>query len=121
MRRSFALARWDLRERLFALGEPVPEVLPRARHNGLILFAWLVWLYRLALFLGIAILVYHFFIKSLGIVLFAVEIGVFVVQPIWREMLAWRNRAGASGAAGARHFRCCCSVTAARRLPALER
>ncbi len=93
--RSFALARWDLRERLFAFREPVPEVLPRARHNGLIVFAWLVWLYRLMLFLGIAVLVYHFFIKLLGIVLFAVEIGVFVVQPIWREIAAWRKRAGA--------------------------
>jgi putative peptide zinc metalloprotease protein len=53
-----------------------------------------VWLYRLVLFLGIAILVYHFFIKLLGIVLFVVEIGVFVVQPIWREIAAWRKRAG---------------------------
>ena len=27
--RAFALARWDLRERLFALGEPAPEHFPR--------------------------------------------------------------------------------------------
>jgi putative peptide zinc metalloprotease protein len=92
--RAFALARWDLRERLFGLGEPVPEALPRARQRWLIVFAWLVWLYRLTLFLGIAVLVYHFFIKLLGIVLFAVEIGYFVALPIWRETLEWRRRAG---------------------------
>lgn len=91
--RSFALARWDLRERLFALGEPVPEALPALRHKSLIAFAWLVWLYRLSLFLGIAVLVYHFFIKAVGVLLFAVEIGVFVFLPLWREIREWRLRA----------------------------
>ncbi|VTU18199.1 Zn-dependent proteases [Variovorax sp. SRS16] len=90
--RAFALARWDLRERLFALGEPVPEAFPRRLHAGLILFAWAVWIYRLVLFLGIAALVYHFFIKAVGIVLFAVEMGWFVTLPLWRELQAWRAR-----------------------------
>lgn len=91
--RAFALARWDLRERLFAFGDPVPEVFPRLRHKGLIAFAWLVWIYRLVLFLGIAVLVYHFFIKLVGILLFCVEIGFFVVLPVWREFRDWRARA----------------------------
>lgn len=91
--RAFALARWDLRERLFALGEPAPEPLPAGRQRVLIVFAWLVWVYRLVLFLGIAVLVYHFFVKLLGLVLFAVEIGVFVVLPVWREVKEWRSRA----------------------------
>jgi len=90
--RAFALARWDLRERLFALGESPPERFPRARHVGLIAFAWATWLYRLTLFLGIAVLVYHFFVKALGIALFAVEIGWFVVLPVWTEIKAWRQR-----------------------------
>lgn len=90
--RAFALARWDLRERLFALGEPAPEAFPRRRHAGLILFAWVTWIYRLVLFLGIAALVYHFFIKAVGIVLFVVEIGWFVALPVWRELGAWRAR-----------------------------
>jgi putative peptide zinc metalloprotease protein len=88
--RAFALARWDLRERLFGLGEPPPEYFPRRRHAGLILFAWGVWLYRLALFLGIAVLVYHFFIKLVGILLFAVEITWFVLRPVAAEIGAWR-------------------------------
>lgn len=90
--RAFALARWDLRERLFALGEPAPEHFPRHLHRGLILFAWAVWLYRLVLFLGIAALVYHFFIKAVGILLFAVEICWFIAMPLMHEIQAWRQR-----------------------------
>ncbi len=90
--RAFALARWDMRERLFALNEPVPEVLPHERHNGLILFAYATWIYRLAIFLAIAALVYAFFIKAVGIFLFLVEIGWFVLLPPYRELKAWRQR-----------------------------
>lgn len=90
--RAFALARWDLRERLFALGEPVPEHFPKNRHIGLILFAYATWIYRLVLFLGIAVLVYQFFIKAVGIFLFLVEIAWFVFMPLWHEFKAWRLR-----------------------------
>lgn len=90
--RAFALARWDLRERLFALGETVPEIFPSRRHAGLILFAYATWAYRLALFLGIAALVYTFFIKAVGVLLFAVEIGWFILLPFYREIQAWRQR-----------------------------
>ncbi|WP_432380195.1 HlyD family efflux transporter periplasmic adaptor subunit [Duganella sp. P38] len=88
--RAFALARWDLRERLFAAGAAPPEAFPPRLHGGLILFAWAVWIYRLVLFLGIAALVYHFFIKAVGILLFIVEIGWFVALPVWREIQVWR-------------------------------
>jgi putative peptide zinc metalloprotease protein len=90
--RAFALARWDLRERLFALNEPAPESFPPRLRSGLVLFAWAVWIYRLVLFLGIAALVYHFFIKAVGILLFAVEISWFVALPLWRELQVWRTR-----------------------------
>jgi putative peptide zinc metalloprotease protein len=87
--RAFALARWDLRERLFALGAPAPETLPRARRTGLIWFAYATWAYRLVVFLGIAALVYTFFIKAVGVLLFAVEIVWFVLLPLVRELQAW--------------------------------
>ena len=90
--RSFALARWDLRERLFKLNEPIPEVFPARRTRLLILFAWATWIYRLVLFLGIATLVYHFFIKAVGILLFIVEIGWFVLLPFWSEFKEWKMR-----------------------------
>jgi putative peptide zinc metalloprotease protein len=89
--RAFALARWDLRERLFALGAPLPELFPRLRHVGLILFAWGTWIYRLTLFLGIAFLVYHFFIKAVGILLFLVEMIWFVAKPFLSEFRVWRE------------------------------
>lgn len=90
--RSFALARWHLRELLFDLGEPEPEHLPVATRTWMIVFAWAVWIYRLMLFLGIALLVYHFFIKVVGVVLFGVEMGWFVFRPFWGEFKEWGKR-----------------------------
>lgn len=90
--RAFALARWDMRERLFALGDPVPEVFPRRRHVSLILFAYTTWIYRVVLFMGIAALVYTFFIKAVGIFLFLVEIVWFMLLPPYQEYKVWRSR-----------------------------
>lgn len=90
--RSFALARWKLREWLFDLGEERPEHFPPARSRGLILFAWATWLYRLVVFIGIALLVYGFFFKLLGIFLFMIEIAWFIALPVRRELQAWRER-----------------------------
>ena len=90
--RAFALARWDIREKLFKLGEPPPEPFTNTKRRGLILFAWATWIYRLVLFLGIAALVYHFFIKALGILLFLVEIVWFIAKPLWSEISAWYSR-----------------------------
>lgn len=90
--RSFALARWKLREWLFDLGEEPPEQFAPSRHAALILFAWVTWLYRLVVFIGIAVLVYHFAVKALGIFLFAVEICWFVLMPIRNEIREWKKR-----------------------------
>ena len=49
-------------------------------------------IYRFFLFLGIALLVYHFFFKLLGIFLFVVEIVWFIGLPIWRELTEWHKR-----------------------------
>ena len=89
--RSFALARWKLREWLFGLGDAPPEHLPKHTATALITFAWATWLYRLVLFLGIAVLVYHFFIKLVGIFLFLVEIVWFVAKPMASELKVWRE------------------------------
>jgi len=90
--RAFALGRWWLREALFDLGEAPPERQPAKRMHFLVAFAFLVWVYRLLLFLGIAVLVYHFFVKIIGIVLFAIEISWFVLRPIAREITVWFAR-----------------------------
>jgi putative peptide zinc metalloprotease protein len=58
----------------------------------LVVYAWLTWAYRLVLFIGIALLVYHLFFKLLGIILFVVEMGVFVMRPVMSELKEWHSR-----------------------------
>lgn len=90
--RSFAFGTWWLRERLFGFGDAPPEQATPAMRRFFIVFAIAVWLYRLVVFLGIALLVYHFFFKVLGILLFVVEIGWFLALPIAREIRNWLRR-----------------------------
>ena len=85
--RSFAMAKWWLREKLFALKVAPPETI----RMKLVFFSYAVWIYRFFLFLGIALLVYYFFFKALGILLFGVEIIYFIVRPIMNELKQWRN------------------------------
>ena len=87
--RSFDLARWRLRQWLFAVPEARPELVPPELERKMIAYAWATWLYRLVVFTGIALLVYHLFFKLLGVVLFAIEIGWFIVLPIVRELQVW--------------------------------
>ena len=90
--RAFALARWRMREALLGLGEPPPEALPRGKRRLVILYAWATWLYRLVLFVGIALLVYHIAFKALGILLFTVEIAWFILRPLRDEAREWWRR-----------------------------
>ena len=88
--RSFAIGRWQLRRTLLGIDEPMPEPQLAARRKLLCLYAYLTWIYRLALFIGIAAVVYTMFFKLAGVILFAVEIVWFVLRPISNEMRAWR-------------------------------
>ncbi|MBX9447293.1 HlyD family efflux transporter periplasmic adaptor subunit [Dickeya chrysanthemi] len=90
--RAFALARWKLREWLFGLGSPPPECWPRWLQRTLLAYSFATWVYRLFLFTGIALLVYHMAFKLLGMLLFAVEIGWFVLLPVWNELREWTKR-----------------------------
>ncbi|WP_148717616.1 HlyD family efflux transporter periplasmic adaptor subunit [Chitinolyticbacter meiyuanensis] len=90
--RAFAFGRWWLRERLFGFNDPVPEHVTPERQRFLIGFAFATWLYRLVLFFGIALMVYHLFFKALGLAMLAVELGWFIVLPIWRELKQWWQR-----------------------------
>lgn len=90
--RAFATARAWLRRRLLGWDEPWPEPFTPGMRRFLIGFSLVTWIYRLLVFLAIAVAVYHLFFKVLGIVLFAVEIGWFVVRPFWSEFAVWRAR-----------------------------
>lgn len=90
--RAFARGKWWLREKLFGLGDPPPEPFGEPLGKGLLVYAFGTWIYRFFLFLGIAVLVYAYFFKVLGIFLFLVEILWFIGLPIWRELQAWWKR-----------------------------
>lgn len=92
--RAFALGRWKMREILFSLGDPAPETVPAKLRSGMIVYAYCTWVYRLFLFTGIALLVYYLFFQPLGLILFIVEMGVFVARPIFNEMKAWHEMKG---------------------------
>ncbi len=92
--RSSSLARTWLRRHLLGLDDDWPERLPGHGNAFMIAFALTTWLYRLVLFFGIALLVYHFFFKVLGIVLFGVELVMFIGRPIWLEAKVWHARRG---------------------------
>ena len=87
--RSFALGVWRLREFLFDLKLPSPETMPARLRNILIAYAYGIWIYRLVLFTGIALLVYAYFFKALGVILFLFEIIYFIARPLVGEFLQW--------------------------------
>jgi putative peptide zinc metalloprotease protein len=100
--RAFAFGQWRLRELLFAPGAPAPEAVSLSTRRIMVAYAWAIWAYRLILFTGIAVMVYHHFFKLLGIALFLVEIVFFIGLPVWRELMAWWSRRAVF--AGTRRF-----------------
>ncbi len=90
--RSGALTKVWMRRTLLGFDDPWPEEFPRRNLVMLIAFAVVTWVYRLFVFIGIAWLVYYYFFKVLGIVLFTIEILWFVWLPIGRELAIWFNR-----------------------------
>lgn len=85
--RSFACARWWMRGWFFGLHEALPEpTFSNNQRRALILFALFVWIYRLVIYLGIALLVYYAFFKLLGIVLMVLEFGFFIIRPVMLEL-----------------------------------
>ncbi|MCD8352320.1 MAG: hypothetical protein LUC93_17085 [Planctomycetaceae bacterium] len=88
--RAFAQARHWFRRMFLGLddGGDVESALGRGKKAALVLWSIYTVMYRLGLYLGIAVLVYHYFPKIIGIVLFAVEITVFIVKPVIREVKA---------------------------------
>lgn len=87
--RAFALTRWQIRRWLFHWPDPPPEKFTPDRHYLLVAYSIITWFYRLFIYLGIALLVYHFFIKMVGILLFAIEMYYFILGPIITEFQAW--------------------------------
>ncbi len=90
--RSGALARTWMRRLLLGFDEKWPETFPENKRRVLIGFALITWVYRLIIFLGIALLVYFFFFKVLGILLMVLELVWFIGRPIMKELAVWKER-----------------------------
>jgi putative peptide zinc metalloprotease protein len=90
--RAFALCRWRLREFLFGYGATVPEPWSPTMQRRLLIWGYGSWLWRAALFFGIALAVYHLFFKVLGIFLMLVELVWFIFLPIMSEWRQWWSR-----------------------------
>lgn len=96
--RAFALCRWRLRELLFGYAAPAPEPWSPKMQRRLLIWGYGAWLWRAALFFGIALAVYHLFFKVLGIFLMLVELVWFIFLPIlseWRQWWSHREQAHA--------------------------
>ena len=90
--RAFALCRWRLREFLFGYAAPAPEPWSPKMQRRLLIWGYGAWLWRAALFFGIALAVYHLFFKVLGIFLMLVELVWFIFLPILGEWRQWWSR-----------------------------
>lgn len=94
--RAIAVARWRLRRWLFGTEDECPDDFSGPMLRIVTIYAWALLVYRFFLFLGIALLVYHFFFKALGVFLFAVELWWFIARPIVNEVRAWPELAKSS-------------------------
>ena len=95
--RAGEFARTWLRRTLLGVRQHWPEALPVSQRRWLVAFALATWMYRFLVFLGIAVLVYLYFFKVLGIALMIVEIGWFIVRPVHAELKEWWSRRGEVG------------------------
>jgi putative peptide zinc metalloprotease protein len=90
--RAFEAFKWYLRRWFLGFEDPLPRQLQGLRIGWLALFGIATALYRLVLFLGIALFVYHAFFKLAGLFLFAVEIAWFILKPLNKELQVWNKR-----------------------------
>lgn len=84
--RAFEMSRWMLRRWFLGLNIAPPEDVSTKRRIGMLVYSLCTWIYRIALYTGVAVFVYFEFTKILGITLFFLEIGVFLVWPITDEI-----------------------------------
>jgi putative peptide zinc metalloprotease protein len=93
--RAFELTRWKIRNFLWGIEVPLlEEGLPKRVVNTLIVYSIFTWIYRLFLYTSIAVLIYFKFTKSIGIILFLVEIIFFIIYPfVWEGMNLYKMRA----------------------------
>jgi putative peptide zinc metalloprotease protein len=98
--RAFAATRWILHRHVLGMAEPCPEPNgPPRRLAVLALYALGAWAYRLLLYTGIALMLYHRLTKIIGGLLLGIALYTFLIRPLVSEImfilrkhrqLAWR-------------------------------
>lgn len=87
--RAFAMTRWFYRSKFLGLSTDCPEPdLSGKRKFFMIVYSFSTWTYRFFLYTGIALIVYYTFPKAIGIFLFSIEIMMFLVLPLCKELTA---------------------------------
>ncbi len=87
--RAFAMTRWFYRKFLLGINIDCPEAeLSFKRKTFMVIYAISTWIYRFFLYTGIAIVVYYTFPKTIGIILFGIEIITFLLMPLYKEFSA---------------------------------
>jgi len=82
--RAFAMLRYTVRRWLLDWKGAPPEIHPHRR--WLILYGILALLYRIFIYISIALAVYYFYSPVPGLILFGVEIWFFSLWPAWIEV-----------------------------------
>jgi len=83
--RAFALFKYSLRRLLFDWQAAPPERHPQ--HRRMVLYAAGAALYRVFVAISIGLAVYHLFFQALGAVVLLVELWIFLLYPIWKELV----------------------------------
>lgn len=85
--RSFALGRAYLQALLMGVEKPASLTGEQRTQNLLLIsYAYLVWIYRLSLYIALSIVAYNLLFKLFGIILFIVEMSVLVIKPLLLEL-----------------------------------
>ena len=96
--RSFMVTRWALRRGVLGMKVASPEVrLSRRRLAHMIAYAAVAWVYRFFLYSGIALMLFHWVDRGVGIVLFLIAIYRFIARPVVMEtidLMKMRRRLG---------------------------
>ncbi|MBP9722943.1 MAG: HlyD family efflux transporter periplasmic adaptor subunit [Gammaproteobacteria bacterium] len=85
--KSSDLATWYFRKKMLGIVYPQPVPCSRFDRKIFLFYAYFSWAYRFTLYLSIATLVYFYFFKLLGLFLMLAEIYLFIVYPVYKEVL----------------------------------
>jgi len=85
--KSFSTMRWQLRSWVLGYQSTMPHRVSRSQKRVMCVYAAATWLYRFFLYQIIALMVYQFWFKALGIVLMSGVVCTMLVQPVVKELV----------------------------------